>query len=320
MTPLVSILIPAYRAAPWIAATIESALAQTHPRVELIVVDDGSPDDTLARARVFAARGVRVVHQPNAGAAAARNHALRLAQGDFLQFLDADDLLSPAKIATQLALLDVHPSNTLALCRWGRFSTDVTQTVFADDDLARDFTPLDWMRLHCGAGRMMHPAAWLVPRALADQAGPWDERLTLNDDGEYFARVVLGSRGLVCAHAPAAETYYRSGLAGSLSRQRSVQALQSLHRTITLISSYVEAYDSAPATRRALGDYWRRLELELALEAPEIAAEAAARSTAFGGSCLNLQGGAAIRTLAAVLGPRPALHFQRLIYRLRSRL
>ncbi len=311
MTPLVSILIPAYRAASWIAATLESALAQTHPRVEIIVVNDGSPDDTLTRARAFEARGVRVVHQPNAGAAAARNHALRLARGDFLQFLDADDLLSPCKIATQLALLAGQPPNTLAICRWGRFSTDVTQTVFADDDLARDFTPLEWMCLHCGAGRMMHPAAWLVPRALAGRAGHWDERLSLNDDGEYFARVVLASRGLACAPAPAAQTYYRSGLAESLSRSRGPAAIASVHLSVSLIASAVARADDSPATRQALADYWQRLHLELALDAPALSAGAAENACALGGSQLRAGGGPAFRLLTRFLGLRTALRLRR---------
>jgi glycosyltransferase involved in cell wall biosynthesis len=77
MSPLVSILIPCSNAAPWLAATLASALAQTHPRTEIIIVDDGSSDHSLAIARTFEPHGVRVVTQPNAGASAARNHARR---------------------------------------------------------------------------------------------------------------------------------------------------------------------------------------------------------------------------------------------------
>ena len=82
--PLVSILIPAYNAERHVGEAVESALAQTHPRVEVVVVDDGSSDGTLAVAQRYEARGVRVASQANAGASAARNHALRLASGDFL--------------------------------------------------------------------------------------------------------------------------------------------------------------------------------------------------------------------------------------------
>ena len=103
MKPLVSILIPAYNAERFLAETIRSALHQSWPHKEIIVVDDGSKDNTLALAQSFASTGVKVVAQPNQGAAAARNHLASLAQGDYLQWLDADDLLSADKIARQVA-------------------------------------------------------------------------------------------------------------------------------------------------------------------------------------------------------------------------
>src|SRR5713101_6428833 len=100
--PLVSILIPAYNAQSWIGETLQSAISQTWDRKEIIVVDDGSKDDTLAIARQFESCGVRVVTQKNQGAAAARNKAFSLSQGDFIQWLDADDLLASDKITKQL--------------------------------------------------------------------------------------------------------------------------------------------------------------------------------------------------------------------------
>ena len=97
--PLVSILIPAFNAGAWIADTIASAVQQTWPNKEVIVVDDGSRDDTLSVARACASSQVKVVTQANQGAAAARNQAYSICQGDYIQWLDADDLLGPDKIA-----------------------------------------------------------------------------------------------------------------------------------------------------------------------------------------------------------------------------
>src|SRR6266513_6470560 len=108
MTPLVSILIPAYNAERWIADTIRSALAQTWPRKEIIIVDDGSRDQTRRVARQFASGDVSVIAQENQGAAAARNNAFELCQGDYIQWLDADDLLSPDKIAKQMAAAEQY--------------------------------------------------------------------------------------------------------------------------------------------------------------------------------------------------------------------
>ncbi len=99
--PLVSVLIPAYNAQEWIADTIRSALSQTWSRIEIIVVDDGSRDQTLSIAQQFETLGVLVISQKNQGASAARNHAFALSHGDYIQWLDADDLLAPDKIARQ---------------------------------------------------------------------------------------------------------------------------------------------------------------------------------------------------------------------------
>src|SRR5262245_53234733 len=102
MAPRVSILIPAYNAGVWIAESIRSALAQTWENKEIIVVDDGSSDDTLRLARRFESAAVLVVSQANQGAAAARNKAFSLCQGDYIQWLDADDLLETDKIERQM--------------------------------------------------------------------------------------------------------------------------------------------------------------------------------------------------------------------------
>jgi len=105
MKLLVSILIPAYNSEEWIAETIQSAVAQTWARKEIIIVDDGSRDRTAEVARSFASQNVKVVSTQNQGSSAARNFAFRLSQGDYIQWLDHDDLLAPDKIERQLAAL-----------------------------------------------------------------------------------------------------------------------------------------------------------------------------------------------------------------------
>lgn len=105
MPPLVSVLIPCFNAEKYVGEAIESALAQTHPNIEVVVVDDGSTDGSVEAIRLF---GDRVVAEfaPNRGACAARNRALALSRGEYIQFLDADDLLKPEKVERQLPLLE----------------------------------------------------------------------------------------------------------------------------------------------------------------------------------------------------------------------
>lgn len=301
MPSLVSIVIPCYNAEPWLAATLASALAQTWPAVEIIVINDGSRDGSLAVAQQFAARGVRVIDQPNAGASAARNRGLREARGDFIQFLDADDLISPDKIAAQVAWLGSRPAGTLATCAWGRFASDPATTQFVDEAVFRDFAPVDFLVLAGDTGAMMHPSAWLVPRAVAERAGPWDESLSLNDDGEYFCRVALAGASL--AHCPTGRSYYRSGLAGSLSQQRGDRARRSQFRSLELITDRLLAAEDSPRTRRAAANYFQRFLHDFFPAPADLMQQAGIRVTALGGSTLGPPPmGPQTAALARVLG------------------
>src|ERR1700744_3644001 len=113
--PLVSIIIPVYNAGEFLEETILSALAQTWANKEIIIVDDGSTDNSLAIAKKHKAENVKVISQPTAGASAARNRGLDEAKGDCIQFLDADDIISADKIEGQMAVLN-GSEEYIALC------------------------------------------------------------------------------------------------------------------------------------------------------------------------------------------------------------
>lgn len=196
MKPLVSILIPAHNAEEWIADTVESAIAQTWPRKEIILVDDGSRDRTAEVVRRFASKEVAVVSIQNQGAAAARNHALQLSQGDYIQWLDADDLLAPDKIETQLrALGEVDGRRILLSSPWAPFYYRTHRARFIHNSLCQDLSPVEWLLRKMGENLHMQTATWLTCRELAEAAGPWDTRLLSDDDGEYFCRVLLAAEG-----------------------------------------------------------------------------------------------------------------------------
>ncbi len=308
MEPLVSILIPFYNAEPWLAQTVESALAQTWPHQEVILVDDGSTDNSLALARTFEPRGVRVTTQPNHGQGAACNYALRLSQGDFIKFFDADDLLSPNMVALQVAALASHP-RSLAYSEWARFYSDPTEARFVSRPDWHDAAPIAWLvETWADAQPMMQCGQFLLPRALLDRAGGWDERLSLINDFEFFTRLMLASEGLV--FTPGARLYYRSGLPGSVSGRRSAAALQSAFLSATLGTGYLLAAENSPRTRCAAAAMLQSLVFNMYPNAPDLVRSLERRVHALGGSTLLPKGGKWFHAARRLVGWKAARWLQ----------
>jgi len=216
LRPLVSILIPAYNAERWLADTLRSAVAQTWDRKEIIVVDDGSTDHTLSVARSFASDLVGVFAHAHRGAAATRNTAYAKSRGDYIQWLDADDLLDSDKIALQIEAVGDSPNpKTLLSAEWGKFLHRPSRARFIPTGLWCDLSRAEWLTRKMELNAYMQTATWLVSRELTEEAGPWDTRLLGDDDGEYFCRVLMGSDGV--RFVPGSRIYYRKPRPESLS-------------------------------------------------------------------------------------------------------
>ena len=273
MKPLVSILIPAYNSEKWIGDTLRSAIAQTWTPKEIIVVDDGSKDRTLDVARQFEADGVRVVTQKNQGAAAARNTAFSLSQGDYIQWLDADDLLSPDKVARQMAVAEqLGDKRTLISCGYGRFLYRYYRAEFVPTPLWSDLPRAEWLVRKMGQNLHMQTATWLVSREVTEAAGPWDTKLLSDDDGEYFCRVLLQSDGV--RFVPDVRVYYRASGAGSLSYiGDSNQKREAQWRSMQLHIGYLRSLEDTPRVRAACVTYMQNWLTFFYPERPDLIGE-----------------------------------------------
>lgn len=314
MTPsLVSVLVPARNAAPWIRQTVESALAQTWPNTEIIVVDDGSTDDTVAAIEGLAAPTVRVVRQAWRGTSAAQNEAFRHARGEFIQRLDADDLMSPDKISRQMARLLERP-RSVAAGQWARFAADPAMSRFRRNAVSLDLTPEEWLRRECTGGLpMLQPGLWLAQREVVAAAGPWDERLTLNNDFDYGVRLLLASEWVL--FCPDARLYYRSGNPNSLASQRSPAAWQSALRSLELGIAAMLHRSADDGMRRACADLFQQLAYAAHLDAPEVCEAAEHQARQLGGSTVKMDGGLFFTLLRAAVGWRRAKQIKALAYR-----
>ncbi len=313
MKPLVSILIPCYNAQAWLTETLESALAQTWSNKEIIVVDDGSKDHSLVVAKQFELHGIKVITQQNRGASAARNRAFQEAQGDFIQYLDADDLLAPDKVERQVQLLAGGNSDYVAAGEWARFYKNPSEAVFTPQPLWADMSPVEWLICTWEGNWMMHPAAWLVPRQIAEQAGFWNESLSLNDDGEYFCRVVLASAGVKFCWG--ARTYYRSGISSSLSGSKSRNAFESALHTLELNTNNLLAREDSQRTRQTCATQFQRFIYEVYPDLPNLRQQAQEKVQQLGGSDVKPYGGPMFQLLSRTVGWQQAKRIQKLVQR-----
>lgn len=184
----VSVVVPTYNCAARLEQALASVAAQTWPHrdLQVIVVDDGSSDDTADRVAAFAAREkieTRYVYQTNAGPAAARNHGMRLASGDTLAFLDADDRWQPAKLERQVPLLGgrvglVYCDNSYIDAQGRPLENYVRRVALHRGDIL--------LALFCDF--FLLTSAVVLDRAAARAVGHFDEKLPVGEDYEFFLR------------------------------------------------------------------------------------------------------------------------------------
>jgi glycosyltransferase involved in cell wall biosynthesis len=206
---LVSVVIPCHNAERFLAAAIRSALAQTYAPCEVIVVDDGSTDSSAAVAASFGDRVV-LIRQPHRGGNAARNAGIARSRGEYILFLDADDLLSPTCAASRVRILATRPEVGLVAGWYGEI------------DEAGRLLPRVPERRHVGALPAFRqvvrrnwgpPVGWMFRREAYDRCGGFDPLLRACQDWDFAIRIALHYQ---VAYVPEVEAFYRK-VAGSVS-------------------------------------------------------------------------------------------------------
>lgn len=213
----VSLVIPLYNKGRHVAACLRSALAQTRPALEVLVVNDGSTDDGAAQVLALQAPSVRLVSQPNAGVAVARNRGIALAQGDVVAFLDADDLLHADYVATQVRLWQAFPAAGMGCTAYRRVdvagrAVEIRHPRMAagDSGLIADFHG-DWSRRSFACSSSIAVRRDLLLQQIT--MFPPGERL--GEDQDLWLRLAEQAPVAYCNSALAD---YRVGLGGSATR------------------------------------------------------------------------------------------------------
>lgn len=186
-TPRVSIIIPVYNGDRYIRQAIESVLSQTYQSYEIIVIDDGSTDNTSLFLEAYI-KTIRYIYQKNQGVSAARNHGIALARGELIAFLDADDFFLPDKLTAQVGVFDAQPNLGIVHSGWRRVNQD-GETI--KDETPWDYVPkLDlegWLRWKpIGTmGTLMFRRDWL------QKVGSFEAGLGQAEDVDLVLRLAL---------------------------------------------------------------------------------------------------------------------------------
>jgi glycosyltransferase involved in cell wall biosynthesis len=260
--PIVSIVIPCFRQARFLGAAVESALGQSYPAVEVIVVDDGSDDDTPQVAESFGPR-IRHLRRPNGGPAAARNSGIAVASGQYLLFLDADDILHPNAVEW-LVQAAAGRDDVLCVCGIRRFERD--------DDLesGRCFVPTGSnLTLELLENNLNPPLAFLCSRKEINAAGGFDPspRIDACEDWEMWLRLVFA--GATVVSVPRVAAFYRrhpSSHSRNLGRMAGSRA-EVLYRTARRLRTRPELARQMGTEPSAVVDRLRRSSAEEHLDA-----------------------------------------------------
>ena len=300
--PLVSVCIPAYNCEKYIIETIHSIINQTYNNLEIIVVDDGSTDDTVTNLNSISDARFKYITKSNRGAAAARNTALAVSKGKFIKFMDADDLINTNCIEEQVLKIISRP-DCIASAKWGRFyADDLSDFKLSPEKVWKDLLGIDWIvdSLIDSGGNMMQPGIFLIPRNIIEKAGPWNEGLSLIDDFEYMIRVITNSQSvLFCDEAT---LLYRSGISNNLSGKKENRHFRSALDSLHLGIEKILAVQNDSSSRSACANTYQRWAFQFYPDHPELLKESEKRIKVLGGSNLNVIGSNKYVLLSKLIG------------------
>lgn len=194
-SPLVSVIIPCYNSAAHITDAINSVFAQDYPNIEVIVVDDGSTDNSIDILRQFGDKIV-VQQQANQGPAAARNAGMRLAKGEFIAFIDSDDLWLPGKLTAQISYLQQHPKVGLCYCGWAILhdgtSLEQIAAQLADAPKAETLENAyysGWLYLKLLKESVIHTITAVIRKDVIDTIGMFNTDYRIGEDHDLWLRI-----------------------------------------------------------------------------------------------------------------------------------
>ena len=310
---LISVITPCFNAAAYLRDAIDSVLNQTHKNIELILVNDGSTDETEAIIKSYSDERIRYYYQENKGQCAASNFGLSVAKGDYIKFFDADDVMNDTHLEAQLKKLNGR-TNAVSSCAWGRFyDHNPLSARFIPESVWKDMKPLQWLKLSLQQpADMMGGWLWLIPQELIKKAGGWNEGLSLNNDFEFSTRLLLHAEEVL--FTPDAKVFYRSGNQ-TLSVAKTEAAYRAAFLSTNLGCSYLLNSENSLEMKMICANRYQQWIYRIYPNYPSLLKEMETEVQKLGGSNIKMEGGVTFKLLMKLFGWRAARRIQLYFYK-----
>ncbi len=296
----VSVIIALYNAEQFIAETLSSVVGQSYPNIEIIVVNDGSTDESSKVVEQLNIPNLKLFNRPNSGQCASSNFGIQQATGELIKFLDADDILATDCIEKMIVKWRENP-NRLVFGEWHYFANNIQHISWNQSPIYKDYTnALDWyVDTLNKAGSMLAGWMWLIPKSILEKAGGWDERLHLMNDFEFSTRLILHSDGIGFANE--AIHYYRKGLTSAMTSKMNDRIALSIYTGVNEAYKNVMVVENSSRMRLAFANQFQKWVYQFYPAHKELAQKMEITIQELGGSSLPPPGGTLFKALNKVL-------------------
>lgn len=260
--PLVSIIIPVYNAEKYLSETLDSLVKQKYQNIEIILVDDGSIDQSLSIAKEYAKshKFIKIYSQKNSGAQVARNKGFELSTGQYIQYFDSDDVMHPDKISSQMAAIEQlgFQKDIVMTGKYINFYGSINNGKYKEQLINKNYDdPLLFLKDAWENSEYVIGQSWLISRKIHSKIGQWNESITKNQDGEFFTRIAYHAKKIIFVKESL--VYYRQCNPDSLSTISSFSAICSHLDTYDLYADLVKNDIEKYALQKAIATLYSNI-------------------------------------------------------------
>jgi glycosyltransferase involved in cell wall biosynthesis len=297
----VSVIISCYNSASFLEDSINSVLNQSFKELEIIIVNDGSTDDTDEKISQFLDSRIKYYKIPRSGQSEALNFGLSVSSGDYIKFFDSDDIMNITHIEDQLNAIN-ESRTSIASCSWSRFyNNNLSDSVLRPESVWKDMESFEWLKQSLSQKNDMMPGwLWLIPRNILEITKAWDNELTLNNDLVFSTKLLLNTLNVKFVNS--AHIYYRSGNNISLSNRNDESSFKKALLATDIAVNLILAREDTVQTRLICANRYQKLVYQFYPKYPELLLEIKTKIYKLGGSNVNPQLGGKTKFISHIVG------------------